>query len=276
MARYIFQTAVVTKDGLYQYEPLTLEQTSAWLANGTEPLFRMPLMASVIETLVGKRLAARPTQRFYLHTGDEALVMVFEFPEHQRLPGYKHGIAAAQPRAMSVADIREFVRFGLLRKFARLDPYALSITLWDAGYRNRRWRYLVHDAVLTRYGIYQFGRVGIDGAVDWLEEGPYESQLRYDATCKALECLFDCDVTMWESVSRPSLAMDPGDQALVAYFHTTGENPRPFEPFPGTISPAYARQHTSLSILIRLSDEFIERNRDAFPIAATSMIITAT
>jgi len=273
MSRIIFQTAVVNKDGLYSYESLTLEQASAWLVNGPEPLFRMPLIASVIQTLVGKNMAACLDQRLYLHTSDEALIMVFAFPEYQTLPGYKRGIATAQPRSMSLADIREHVQFGLLRKFARLDPYVLSISQWDSGFRDRRWRYLVHDAVLTHYGIYQFGRIDIAGAVAWLDESPYESQLRYDATCKALELLSDYDVTMWEAVSRPSLAMEPGDQALVIYFHSPEEKPKPFEPFTRTLSPEYVRQHTSLSLLTRLSDEFIERNSDAFPIAS---MITAT
>jgi hypothetical protein len=274
MSRYIFQTAIVNKDGLYSYELLTLEQASAWLANGPEPLFRMPLITDVIQTLVGKNMGACPDQRLYLHTGDEALIMVFAFPEYQALPAYKRGIAAAQPRSMSLTDVRASVHFGLLRKFARLDHYVLSISQWDSGFRDRRWRYLVHDAVLSQYGIYQFGRVDVSEAVAWLDEGPYESQLRYDVTCKALELVTNCDVTMWNSYSLASLSMEPGDQALVVYFHSPeATRPRPFEPFTGTLSPAYVRQHTNLSVLTRLSNEFIERNRDAFPIAS---MITAT
>jgi len=192
----------------------------------------MPLIASVIEALTGKQIAARPGERVYLHTGDEALVMDFVSSAYPGLPGYKRGIVAAQPRPMSLAEVRESVRFGLLHNFARLDPYILSVAQWDAGWRTRRWRYLVHEAVLTRFGIYQFGRIDLTEATVWLDEGRYQSQLRYDVTCKALELVSDCDVTMWDSYSQASLSMEVGDQALVVYCHPPGvTRPKPFEPY---------------------------------------------
>lgn len=267
--RCVFQTAVLNKDGVYSFQQLSVEQTVAWLADGPEPIFRMPLIASVIETLTGKQIAARPGERVYLHTGDEALIMDFvSAGAYSDLPGYKRGIAAAQARPMSLAEVRESVRFGLLRKFARLDPYVLSMSQWDAGWRNRRWRYLVHEAVLTRFGIYQFGRIDLTEATAWLNEGRYRSQLRYDVTCKALELVTDCDVSMWGSYSQASLSMEVGDQALVAYCYPPGTiKPKPFEPYTGPLPVDHVRQHTNVNLLTRLSDEFPERNRGAFPAA---------
>ena len=268
MQRYIFQSAVVNRDGLYSYQPLTLEQAAAWLTDEPEPIFRMPVMASVIQVLTGRESVTRPHERIYLHTDNEALIMDLAFPEYAGLPGYKRGIAAAQPRFLSLAEVRRSIRFGLLRKFARLDPYILSISQWDSGFRHRRWRYLVHEAVLSQFGIYQFGRIDAVEAADWLAEGSYESQLRYDVTCKALQLVTNCDVTMWDSYSLASLSMHVGDQALVAYVHTPDTiRPRPFEPYTGPLPLEYVRQHTSLNLLTRLSDEFVERNASSFPTA---------
>ena len=264
--RYIFRTPVINRDGLYQYQPLSLEQVGAWLADGPDPLFRLPLIGSVVQTLTGRKLPVHPSERFFLHTGDEALITIFDFPEDRSKPGYRRGQVATTARSLTLAELRESVQFGLLRKFARMDGYTQSITCRDAAHRNRRWRSLVHDAILVEYGIYEFARCEHAEAQHWLDEGPYESKLRYDATCKALEVLFvECDITLWETNSRASLSMHPGDQSLVVYFHSPEDKPKPFEPYTGTLSLEYVRAHTNLSFLTRLSDEFVQRNSSAFP-----------
>lgn len=269
MQRFIFQTPVVTRDGLYSYLPLTLEQARIWLSQGEAPAFRLPLIGSVIQTLTSKDLAARPGERLFMHTGDEALIVLFDFPETRYTPAYQRGQVATQARALSLADVRDHVRFALLKKFAKLDSYIQSITQWDSAFRDRRWRYLVHDAVLTQYGVYQFGRIAVAEATAWLDEAPFESLLRYDATCKALELISDSEVTLWETSGRATLSMEPGDQALVAFLHAPGEaKPKPFEPFRGQITREYALSHTSLSLLTRLSSEFFEVNARIFPAAA--------
>ena len=268
MQRFIFQTAVINRDGLYSYQPLTLEQARSWLNAGETPLFRLPLISSLVQTLTGRVLPHRE-ERFYLHTGDEALIVRFDFPEVRHTPSYQRGQVAMRARTLSLADL-EHTQFGLLRKFAKLDSYTRSVTQWDSAFRQRRWRYLVHDAVLTQHGIYQFGRIDVAEAVAWLGEGRYESQLRYDATCKALELLSpDCDITLWDSNTQASLSIESGDQALVAFIHTPGaERPRPFEPYHGDLSREYVLNHIGLGLLTRLSAEFIEMNARTFPTAA--------
>ena len=269
MQRFIFQSAIVNRDGLYSYQPLSLEQVQAWLNEGPEPIFRMPLVGSVIEALTGREWSARPHERLFMHTEDEALIVSFQFPEDRGKQGYKRGLVATQPRTLSLAEARDHIRFSLLRKFAKLDDYTRSVTQWDSSFRHRRWRYLVHDAVLIQHGVYQFGRIDVAEAVSWLNEGRYESQLRYDVTCKALELVLpDCDITMWESNSRTSLLMEPGDQALVVYIHTPGEEkPKPFELYRGELSREYVLSHIGLSLLTRLSSEFAELNAHTFPTA---------
>ena len=268
MQRFIFQTPVINRDGLYSYQRLTTEQARSWLREGEDPLFRLPLITSVVETLTGRVLPHRPEERCYLHTGDEALIVRFDFPEVRHTPGYQRGQVAMRARPLSLADL-EHIQFGLLRKFARLDSYTRSVTQWDSAFRQRRWRYLVHDAVLGQHGVYQFGRIDVAEAVAWLNEDRYESQLRYDATCKALELLSpDCDITLWDSNTRASLSMEAGDQALVAFIHTPGaERPKPFEPFRGDLSREYVLSHIGLGLLTRLSSEFLEVNARTFPTA---------
>ena len=261
MRRFAFQTAVITHDGLYSYQGLSLEQAQAWVAEEPEPAFRMPLIGSVISALSGREMSVRPHERLFMHTDDEALIVLFEFPEDEHKPAYKRGRVATQARSLSLADVREHVRFSLLKKFARLDAYTRSITQWDAGHRGGGRRYLVHAAVLLQHGIYEFTRIDVPEALTWLDEGRYESQLRYDATCKALELLSDSDFTMWESNSQARLLLRPGDQALIAFLHPPGEErPKPFEPFHGELTRNYVLGHTSLNLLTRLSDEFILRN----------------
>jgi len=268
MQRFIFQSAVIHKDGLYKYQRLSLEQAAAWLTDGPDPVFRLPLVGSVVKTLTGREVPARPGERLFLHTGDEALIAIFDFPEDRGTPGHKRGSVATLAKPLTLADLRNHVRFGLVRKFARLDSYTLSIAQWDSAHRSDGRRYLVHDAVLLEHGTYQFGRIDLAEALTWLDEGRYESQLRYDATCKALELFSDRDITMWESNSQANLKLRPGDQALVAYLHAPGEEkPKPFEPYTGTLSLEYVRAHTNLSFLTRLSDEFVQRNSSAFPMA---------
>jgi hypothetical protein len=269
MQRFIFQSAVISRDGLYNYQQLSLEQARSWLAEGPDPIFRLPLVCSLVTALTGQTLLARPGERLFLHTGDEALIANFDFPEDRGKAGYKRGHVATQARPLTLADLRDHVRFGLLKKFARLDGYTKSVSQWDAGHRGDGRKYLVHDAILLEHGIYEFGRTDLAEALTWLDECCYESQLRYDATCKALELLSDRDITMWESNSQANLKLWPGDQALVVYLHAPGEEkPKPFEPYTGTLSLEYVRAHTNLSILTRLSDEFIQRNSSAFPAAA--------
>src|SRR5712692_6915133 len=99
-----------------------------------------------------------------------------QFPEDDQKPAYKRGRVATQARPLSLGEIRDHIRFALLRKFARLDAYTRSITQWDSGHRSGGRRYLVHDAVLLEYGIYEFARINLVEALAWLEEGRYESQ----------------------------------------------------------------------------------------------------
>lgn len=268
--RFMFQTPIVNRDGLYSYQPLSPERARIWLDEGADPLFRMPLIGSVVKTLTGRDLPVNPGERLTLHTGDEALIVLFRFPEDEGLPGYKRGQIATRPRDLGLSEIREHIGFGLLRKFARLDGYTLSVTQWDSAHRDDGGsRYLVHDALLDEFGTYEFARCDVESAAAWLNEDRYVSQLRYDGTCKALELLADHDITLWESNSKARLTMRPGDQALVAFFHYPGgQNPRPFETYAGPLSPAYVRANTSLSFLTRLSDEFVQRNTGAFPTAA--------
>lgn len=268
MQRFIFRTPVINRDGLYSYWPLSLEQATAWLVEGPDPVFRLPLIGSVVTALTGRNLPVSPGARFFLHTGDEALIAVFDFPEDRGKPGYRRGQIATQTRPLTLADLRHCIQFGLLRKFARVDDYAQSILYRDVAHRVPRRHSLVHDAVLVDYGIYEFARCERPDAAIWLDENKYESKLRYDVTCKALEILFDLDLTLWEVNSRARLSMSVGDQALVVYFNSPDEEkPRPFEPYTGSLAPSYVREHMKLSLLTRLSDEFILKNSDAFPAA---------
>ena len=270
MSRFIFRTPVLNRDGLYQYLQLSLAQARAWLKEGPDPVFRMPLIGSVITALTGRELQVHQGERLFMHTGDEALIVLFQFPGDQGRPGYKKGHVATQARPLDEAELRDHVQFGLLRKFAKLDEYTKSVTQWDAAFRNdRRRRFLVQDGVLGEFGTYQFARCDLGEALDWFEEGSFVSQLRYDGTCKSLELLTDRDISLWGSNSSASLSMRPGDQALVAYFHHPGGyRPPPFESYTAPLSLEYARAHTSMCLLTRLSDEFVEANARTFPTAA--------
>jgi len=270
MSRFIFQTPVVNRDGLYQYTQLSLAQARAWLNEGPDPAFRMPLIGSVITALTGRQLQVRQGERLFMHTGDESLIVRFQFPQDEGRPGYKRGHVATWARPLGQDDLRDHVQFGLLRKFARLDEYTKSVTQWDAAFRSDgRRRFLVHDAVLGEFGTYQLARCDLSEALAWFEEGSFVSQLRYDGTCKSLELLTDRDISLWESNSRASLSLRPGDQALVAYFHHPGGyRPSPFEPYTAPLSLEYARAHTTLCLLTRLSAEFVEANARTFPTAA--------
>jgi hypothetical protein len=269
MARFIFQTPVINRDGLYQYLQLSREQARAWLNGGSDPLFRLPLVASVIEALTGKTLPTRKKERLYMHTGDEALIILFQFPEDEGRPGYRRGQIATQHLPFEPDDLLTHVQFGLLRKFARLDGYVQSLVQWDPAFSYAgKHRYLVHDAVLASFGTYHFARIPLAEAQDWFEEGFFVSHLRYHGTCQALELLTDLDFSLWEHTSRADITMRAGDQCLVAYFHhPDGYRPAPFEPYSAPISREYARAHTSLCLLARLSDEFVERNRSVFSTA---------
>ena len=188
MARFIFQTPVLNRDGLYQYLQLSHEQARAWLNEGPDPLFRLPLIASVIEALAGKSLPTYKRERLYMHTGDEALILRFQFPEDEGRPGYRRGQIATQHLSFEPDDLLEHVQFGLLRKFARFDGYVQSLVQWDpALHYVGRHRYLVHDAVLgASFGTYHFARIPLEEAQDWFDEGFYVSHLRYHGTCRAL------------------------------------------------------------------------------------------
>ncbi|MGH2496574.1 MAG: hypothetical protein ACRDIV_17890 [Ktedonobacteraceae bacterium] len=268
MQRFIFQSAIVNRDGLYSYQGVSLEQAAAWLTEGPEPVFRLPLISSVAKILTGKEVVARPRERLFLHTGDEALILQFAFPEDQDVPGYNRGHVATQPRHLTLVDLRNSVRFGLLRKFARLDAYTRSVTQWDVAFGDRdgRRRYLVHDGLLSRFGVYEFGRIDLSQARDWFSEGRFECQLRYDGVCKALESLLDRTLSVYDSNTRASLSLHEGDQALVVYFHYPGgEHPLPLEPFTQQLDESYVRTHTQLNLLRRLSDHFVEANAATFP-----------
>jgi hypothetical protein len=270
MQRFIFQTAIINRDGLYSYLPLSLEQAQAWLIEGPDPAFRLPLIASVVEALTGKTPPVHRQQRLYMHTGDEALIVLFQFPEDKGRPGYRRGQIATQDLQLEPDDLLEHVQLGLLRKFARLDGYTQSLTQWDpAFYYTGRHRYLVHDAALgSAFGTYHFARTTLDEAQNWLDEGFYISHLRYLWTCRALELLTDRDFSLWENSSRADIAMRSGDQCLVTYFHhPDGQRPAPFEPYSAPIPLEYAHAHTNLSLLTRLSDEFLDRNNEVFPLA---------
>lgn len=235
MQRSIFQVPIVNRDGLYSYQPLSIDQARAWLNEGEDALFRLPLLGSIVQTLTGRVLPHRPKERLFLHTGDEALIVCLDFPEIRHTPPYQRGQIALRARPLSLADLHEYVRFGLLRKFARLDPYVQSIVQWDAAFRDRRWRYLAHEAVLTNYGLYHFGRIPVTDAVDWLTAGPYSSQLRYDATRKALELFVDDEVVLWDSSNWAGFSLAPGDQALIAFLHTPGEKLYPSSHIPTSL-----------------------------------------
>lgn len=270
MARFIFQTPVLNRDGLFQYLPLSREQARAWLNEGPDPLFRLPLVASVIEALVGKSLPVHKRERLHMHTGDEALIVLFQFPEDEGRPGYRRGQVATQDLQLEPDDLLEHVQFGLLRKFAHLDGYVRSLVQWDPTFTSAgRHRFLVHDAVLgASFGTYHFTRIDLGEAQDWFEEGFFISHLRYHGTCRALEQLMDRDFSLWENSSRADITMREGDQCLVAYFHhPDGYKPAPFEPYSAPISLEYARVHTNLCLLTRLSNGFLAHNRDAFPAA---------
>ena len=270
MSRFMFQTPVVNRDGLYQFTQLSLAQVCAWLNEGPDPVFRMPLIGSVITALTGREVPVHQGERLFMHTGDEALIVLFRFPEDEGQPGYKRGHVATWARPLGQADLRDHVQFGLLRKFAKLDEYTKSVTQWDSAFRaDGRHRFLVHDAVLGEFGTYQFARCDLLEALAWLDEGLFVSHLRYDGTCKALELLTDRDISLWESNSQASLSMRPGDQALAAYFHHPGGyRPSPYESYTAPLSLEYARAHTTLSLLTRLSAEFVETNARTFPTAA--------
>ncbi len=270
--RYIFRTPVINRDGLYSYQPLSLEQATTWLTEEPEPIFRLPLIGSVVSALTGRDVAARPRERLFLHTGDEVLIVLFDFPEDQGVPGYKRGQAATQARPLTLSDFRTSIRFGLLKKFARLDAYVRSVTQWDAAFGDRdgKRRYLVHDAILTHFGIYEFGRIDLPQAVGWFDEGRYENQLRYDGACKALESLVDRPISVYDSNTRASLSLHEGDQALVVYFqYPGGEHPLPLEPCTQKLDEGYVRTHTQLNVLTRLSNGFVQRNSRVFPTAAS-------
>lgn len=270
MARFIFQTPVVNRDGVYQYMQLTPAQARAWLDEGPSPLFRLPLIASVIEALGCACPPVRKQERLYMHTGDEALIVLFRFPEDEGRPGYRRGQVATQDLHLEPADLLEHVQFGLLRKFARLDGYTQSLVQFDPAITyTGRHHFLVHDAVLGSFGTYHFTRIPLREALDWFEEGFYISHLRYHGTCLALELLTDFDFSLWENSSRADITMREGDQCLAAFFHYPDSyRPVPFEPYTAPISLEYARAHTSLSLLTRLSDRFVEKHGDAYPTAA--------
>ena len=272
MSRYIFQTPVINRDGLYQYLPLSLEQARAWLNEEPTPIYRMPLIGSVVAALTGRELQVHQGERLFLHTGDQALIVLFQFPEDEGRPGYRRGHVATQARPLCEADLREQVQFGLVQKFAKLDGYTKSVTQWDSAFRaGGRRRFLVHDAVLGAFGTYQYARCDLREALAWLDEDSFVSQLRYDGTCKAFNLLTDRDISLWESNSRASFQLSPGDQALAAYFHHPGGyRPSPFEPYTGPLSLEYARAHTTLCLLTRLSDEFVEANARTFPAAVSA------
>jgi hypothetical protein len=233
------------------------------------PIYRMPLIGSVVAALTGRELQVNQGERLFLHTGDQALIVLFQFPEDEGRPGYRRGSGAAQARPLCEVDLRDHMRFGLLQKFAKLDGYTKSITQWDSAFRaDGRRRFLVHDAVLGAFGTYQYARCDLQESLAWFDEGGFVSQLRFDGTCKALELLTDQDISLWESHSRASFRLAPGDQALAAYFHHPGGyRPSPFEPYTGPLSLEYARAHTTMGLLTRLSNEFVEANARAFPSA---------
>ncbi len=266
MKRYMLLTPLLTNAGVYQYQPLTLEQAQAWLDQGSAPLCRLPLLGSIMTALTGRQLVLQPDMPLTLETGDEALIAQFQFPGSRAKLWSKRERLAQQAPALRLDEVAQCTRFGLLRKAAPLDSYIRSITQWDWAFRaDHPLRYLVHEAVLEQYGIYQLAHWSLDEALTWLEERPVISQLRYDGTCKALEVLSDRDIPLWENHLVASLMLRPGDQGLVVSFtYPDGQAPKPYVPYTRPLSAAYARAHTDTWLLTRLSDDVIERHSSAF------------
>lgn len=269
MSRFIFQTPVVNRDGLYHFMPLSPEQARAWLNAGPDPVFRMPLIGSVIFALTGKELQVRPRERLVMHTGDEAMIVLFRFPENEGQAGYDRGHVAAGVRRLDEADLRDHIKLGLLQKFARFDNATKAAAQVDLALcSDRKRRFLAHDAALVEFGTYQFARCDLAQAQAWFAEGSYATQLRYDGACQALSLLTGRDISLRKKDDPASLSMLPGDQALTArFYYPDGYRPAPFEPYPVQLTLDYARAHTTLCLLTRLSDAFVATNAHAFPAA---------
>jgi hypothetical protein len=82
-------------------------------------------------------------------------------------------------------------------------------------------RYLLNSAVDTGPGRYRYKLVSAGVARRWLHEGLWLSRVRYAKTAGHLRKAFDIEVPL----SRATLRMEPGDQALVVRLRHRPQEP---------------------------------------------------
>jgi hypothetical protein len=275
MQRLALQAAVLRREGLYQFISLTPQQARAWLDEGEDPLYQSAPVGSVLGALSERQVSPRVRGASGLRSTRATRRSSSKSVKPPDPLGRANPPCTLYRRAnfpwRRSATTSGSGSCGKLRR----DGYVQSITMWDPAYRPGydRTRYLAQEALLTSFGTYEFSRYDSAKAREWAVEGPFTSRLRYDGTCKALESLLylDAEPSLWVPESSAGLSLRPGDQALIAYFRYPGEQkPHRFEPYTTALDPAYIREHTSFSMLARLSDEFMETHADLFPGASPS------
>lgn len=105
-------------------------------------------------------------------------------------------------------------------------------------------RCVFNSAVITAPGLYQYFLINEADARAWLKQGPFDSYLGYQETADALEALTGVRAV----VSRASVKMQPGDEALVFRLVL------PVRVHPqskGRLTPEFIIAHCEIGLLVR-------------------------
>jgi hypothetical protein len=109
-------------------------------------------------------------------------------------------------------------------------------------------RYLLNSAVITAPGDYRYTLIDVDAAKEWAAQG-FVSSIGYAQTAQALTELLGTPV----AEDRRTIAMAPGDQALVFRLVFPPGSPRIEPGDKGRLSAALMAGHYELGLLERIA-----------------------
>ncbi len=108
-------------------------------------------------------------------------------------------------------------------------------------------KYILNSAVITAPGTYDYKHITPTQAIDWLNEGGWESTIGYPETAEALQQICGCKIP----VNRKVITMQAGDEALVfRLIFQQGYRPDPSQK--GSMGLNFILKHCEIGILIRL------------------------